>query len=266
MILYFIFFLFAFLYSMVGLGGGSAYVALLGISGIDHKFIPSTALFLNIIVTSIGFFNYKVHLNFKEKKNFLIFLYLLSISGVFIGSKIHLKRKEFLLILGLSLVIASIISFFRDKMKGNPPDPFSKSPKGDLHQGGNLNVGAVSKPRSVVLILFFGFLFGFLAGLVGIGGGIFLSPILLIAGFPVKEIAGITSLYIFLNSSSGFVSHLVEGNVNFSLILPFTIFVIIGSVLGSSLGSFKFKPIIVKRVLTSIIFIIGIRILWITIS
>ncbi len=246
MILYFIFFLFAFLYSMVGLGGGSAYVALLGISGIEHKFIPSTALFLNIIVTSIGFFNYRVHLNFKERKKFLILLYILSITGAFIGSKISLKRKEFLLILGMSLIIASVVSFFRNKIIKEKVTQINLT--------------------KIIFILIFGFLFGFLAGLVGIGGGIFLSPILLIAGFPVKEIAGITSLYIFLNSSSGFISHLIEGNVNFSLILPFTIFVITGAILGSFLGSFKFKPIIVKRTLTFIIFIIGIRILWITIS
>ncbi len=240
---------------MVGLGGGSAYVALLGISGIEHKFIPSTALFLNIIVTSVGFFNYRIHLNFKERRNFLIFLYTLSITGAFIGSKISLKRKEFLLILGISLIIASVISFFRDRIKSNPPAP--------LHQGGKY-VGAVSKPRNLAnnfLILIFGFLFGFLAGLVGIGGGVFLSPILLTFGFPVKEIAGITSLYIFLNSSSGFISHLIEENVNFSLILPFTFFVITGAVLGSSIGSFKLKPIIVKKILTIIIFMIGIRIL-----
>jgi len=256
--LYPLFLIFALFYSMVGLGGGSAYVALLGISGIEHKFIPSTALFLNIIVTSIGFFNYRVHLNFKEKKVFLILLYTLSITGAFIGSKISLKRKEFLLILSISLIVASFISFFRDRIKSNPPYPLHQgvqSPLIPLHQGGELNV-------KIILVLIFGFLFGFLAGLTGIGGGIFLSPILLIAGFPVKEIAGMTSLYIFLNSSSGFISHYFEGNVDFLLVLPFALLVLIGSILGSYLGSFKLKPLFIKRGLEFIIFIIGVIIIW----
>ncbi len=241
MFLYFLFFLSAFLYSMVGLGGGSMYVALLGISGVEHRFIPSTALFLNIIVTFISFFNYKHHLGFKEKKKFLIFLYTFSMTGDFIGSKIFLERKEFLLILGIFLVISSFISLLKYKIKF-----FAFT----LHK---------------FLILIFGFLFGLLSGLVGIGGGVFLSPLLLIAGFYVKEIAFITSLYIFLNSVSGFISHFFEGNVNFSLILPLTFSVIIGAILGSFLGSFKFKPIILERILSFIILIIGIRILWITI-
>lgn len=80
--LYPLFFLFAFLYSIVGLGGGSAYTALLGISGIDYRFIPSTSLFLNVIVTLIGFLNYRVHIDFKKRKIFLILLYAFAIFGV----------------------------------------------------------------------------------------------------------------------------------------------------------------------------------------
>ncbi len=231
---------------MVGLGGGSAYVALLSTFSIEYKYIPSTALFLNMIVTFIGFFNYRVHLDLKEGKSFLIPLYSLSATGAFLGSKLHLRRKEFLLILGIFIVISSIISFYKEKIKDARHD------------------SSLGRKRNfkILLLLIFGFLLGFLAGLVGIGGGIFLSPILLIAGFPVKEIAGITSIYIFLNSFSGFLSHLIEGKVNFSLILPFAFLVIAGTSIGSFLGSFKFKPITVERILTLLIFIIGVRLLW----
>jgi hypothetical protein len=250
MFLFYPIFLFiALLYTMVGLGGGSAYVAFLSIAKIPHVFIPSTALFLNIVATLIGSFNYRIHINFKERKNFLIPLYTISIIGVLLGSSISLRKREFFIVLGLCLVIASLISLFRGKVGSNEPEI-----KGEI----------VS--RTILLVLFSAFLFGFLAGLVGIGGGVFLSPILLLAGFPVKETAAITSLYIFLNSSSGFLSHLMRGNVNFSLILPFSIFVLIGAVMGSTLGSFKLKPSVVKKVLSFIIFVIGIRILWITIS
>ncbi len=245
-ILYPLFFLFSFLYSIAGLGGGSAYVALLSISGIEEKYIPSTALFLNMIVTFIGFFNYRVHLNFKERKSFLISLYSISGAGAFLGSKLHLRRKEFLLIVGIFLVISSIISFFKEKIKDAEHDP------------------SLGRKRNfkILLVLIFGFLLGFLAGLAGIGGGIFLSPILLITGFPLKEIAGITSIYIFLNSFSGFLSHLIEGKVNSSWILPLAFPVTAGASMGSFLGSFKFKPIAIKRILALTIFIIGVRVLW----
>ena len=231
--LYPLFFLFAFLYSIVGLGGGSAYTALLGISGIDYRFIPSTSLFLNVIVTLIGFLNYRVHIDFKKRKIFLILLYAFAIFGVTLGSQVDLCKKLFFTVLGITLLISSLISIFRDVLL--------KDKERELEM------------KSYILVLIFGFLFGFLGGLVGIGGGIFLSPILLIAGFPVKEIAGITSLYIFLNSSFGFISHFLRGNINPNIILPLSLFVLTGSLLGSFLGSFKFKPILIKRILTLII-------------
>ncbi len=232
----------AVVYSMAGLGGGSIYVGLFSASDMEHRFIPSTSLFLNMVVTSAGFFNYRKHINFKEK-NFLIPLYFLSIAGVYLGTKVNLnlKRKEFLLILGILLILSAVISFFKNRLK--------------------VYTGFKKSSTKNNVILFCSFIFGFFAGLVGIAGGVFLSPLLLIAGFHPKEIAGITSLYVFLNSTLGFMFHYFENNVDFSVIFPCVFFVFTGGIIGSYLGSFRFNPAFVNKFLIFIIFTIGTRII-----
>ncbi|WP_092347032.1 sulfite exporter TauE/SafE family protein [Candidatus Chrysopegis kryptomonas] len=237
MMIYFVFFIIALIYSSVGLAGGSAYVAFLAILGTDRIYIPSTAQFLNIIVSFLGSLNYRKHFQKDFLKDVLI-IYALSISGVVLGSKIELSDRAFYIILGLSLIASSVLSFLKDKI--------SKI--------------KFSIPR--YFVPFFGFAFGFLTGIVGIGGGIFLSPILLLANFPVKLVAFITSLYILLNSSAGFLTNVYAGRVDISLSLSLAFFVALGGFVGSYFGSSKFKPEIVKATLNTIILFIGGQILW----
>jgi uncharacterized protein len=110
---YLLFFIFAFLYSMVGLGGGSAYVAILTISDTPYKIIPSTALFLNMTVSLVSFANYRFY--FPSEKKYLVFLvYLLGGAGATVGASINLKEKTFFLILGSALVLSALISFLKD--------------------------------------------------------------------------------------------------------------------------------------------------------
>ncbi len=235
--IYLVFFIIAFIYSSVGLAGGSAYVAFLAILGIDRIYIPSTAQFLNIVVSFLGALNYKKHFQ-KDFLKDLVIVYILSISGVVLGSKIELSDKAFYIILGSSLIASSVLSFLRDKI--------SKI--------------KFSIPR--YLVPFFGFSFGFLTGIVGIGGGIFLAPVLLLANFPVKLISFTTSLYIFLNSSVGFLTNVFYNKVNITLVLSLALFVAIGGFCGSYFGSNRFKPEVVKTILNVIITFIGGQILW----
>ncbi len=235
---YIIFALIAFLYSSVGLGGGSAYTAILAVIGKEPKYIPSTSLFLNSIVTLLGFLNYRVHVNFPDKKFFLLALYLLGVFGVLIGSKVKLEPSIFYLILGFALCLSSILSLLSEWIKN------------------------LTFKINQTYIPFASFFTGILAGITGIGGGIYLSPILLLSKIPVKEIAGITSLYIFVNSTVGFTSHFINGNVNFTLILPLSLCVVIGALLGAYLGSFKLPSRIIKLLLNTIILTIGIKLLW----
>jgi uncharacterized protein len=177
---YLLFFIFAFLYSMVGLGGGSAYVAILTISDTPYKIIPSTALFLNMVVSLVSFANYRFY--FPSEKKYLVFLvYLLGGTGATVGASMNLKEKTFFLILGSALVLSALISFLKDF---------------------GLKYINFKIPQKALLLV--SFPIGLLAGITGIGGGVYLSPLLIFAGFPTKEIASITSLYIFFNSALGF--------------------------------------------------------------
>jgi len=233
-----VFFVIAFLYSMVGLGGGSAYAGFLTLFGINHKLVPSTALFLNIIVSLMGAFNYRIHFPFKDKKITILSLYLSAIVGTALGSKITLQKSEFYIILGSALILAGITSFIKERIT-------------------QLKISINTWALTCI-----SFLIGFVTGVVGIGGGIFLSPVLLLSGFPVKEVASITSLYILGNSSVGFVSHWQRGNVDWELIVGCGGAVMIGGFAGSYLGSFKFKPATLRNFLNAIIIIVGIQILW----
>lgn len=235
---YFLFFLFALIYSSVGLGGGSAYVALMSFSGVPYKFIPSTSLFLNVLTSLIAFLNYKVHIDFKKRFKFLTLLYLLSLSGVYLGAKISIERELFMRILGFVLILLSIVSILEN---------FIKKFKFKI---------------KISIVPLFGFIAGIIGGLLGIGGGILVSSLLIFSGIGEKEIPGILSFFVLINSFFGFIFHFIRGNVDFGLILPLIFFVITGSTLGSFLGSYKLKPIYVKKILNLIILSFGVKILW----
>ncbi|MEO0290901.1 MAG: TSUP family transporter [candidate division WOR-3 bacterium] len=236
--IYFLFFLFALIYSSVGLGGGSAYVALMSFCGVSHKFIPSTSLFLNVLASLIAFLNYRIHIDFKNRFKFLTLLYLLSLTGVYIGAKIVIERKLFMIVLGLVLILLSIISILENFIK-------------------KLKIRI-----KISFVPLFGFIAGIIAGLLGIGGGILVSSVLIFSGIGEKEIPGILSFFVMINSLFGFIIHFIRGNVNFNLILPITFSVFLGSIIGSFAGSYKLKPIYVKKILNLIILSFGVKILW----
>jgi uncharacterized membrane protein YfcA len=235
---YLLFFIFAFLYSMVGLGGGSAYVAILTISGTPYKIIPSTALFLNMTVSLVSFANYRFY--FPAEKKYLVFLvYLLGGAGATVGASINLKEKTFFLTLGSALVLSALISFLKDF--------------------GLKNIGFKIPQKTLPFV---SFPIGLLAGITGIGGGVYLSPLLIFTGFSTKEIASITSLYIFFNSALGFSVKVLKSDFDSQFALPLLIFALSGALLGGYLGSKKFRPQVVKFFLNLIILNIGGYTLW----
>ncbi len=236
-----VFFLVAFLYGMVGLGGGSAYVALLTFTGIPHVSIAPTALFLDIFVTLIGFSFYKKHLDIRAHGFFLTALYGTSLSGTWMGAYIHLPPRIFYIILGGTLVGAALLSWGKHALPSSEISLFTFKRK--------------------ILLTGASFCIGLLAGIVGVGGGIFLAPLLLLAGFPPKGIAGITSLYILLNASSGFIAHYLQGHILLKQAFPYAIAVSAGSLLGAYLGSRKLHPRVIRHALTALIFFIGLKIL-----
>ena len=228
-----LFFITAILYASVGFGGGSTYLALMLIWEIPYYIFPIIALFCNIIVVSGNTFNFvkSGNINFK-----LILPYLIgSIPFAFIGASIPLKKEIFEILLFLVLIIAGLFLFLESKTFNN----------------NNFKINSIP----VFISIFIGSLIGFVSGLVGIGGGIFLSPLLFLlkAGYP-KHITSSASLFILINSIFGVAGQLTKEIVfnEFLNYWPLFLAVLIGGQIGNYLN-IKFLSNKALALLTSLL-------------
>ena len=211
------FFITAILYSSVGFGGGSTYLALMLIWDIPYYIFPIIALFCNIIVVSGNSINYIKTGILKLK---LLTPYLFgSIPFAFFGASISIEKDIFEILLFIILATAGIFLFIESKS-------FNKE---------KLEIRKISNLLSV----FIGSIIGFVSGLVGIGGGIFLSPILFLmkAGYP-KHIAATASLFILVNSTFGVMGQLTKDIVfnEFLNFWPLFLTVFVGGQIGNYLN------------------------------
>lgn len=239
----FFFFLTSLVYSMVGFGGGSTYLALLVLFSIPYEMIPSTALVCNIIVVSGGcyFFIKEKHFSLRLMLPFL----LTSIPSAFIGGRVSVNKTTFLLLLGFSLFAASLRMFFSDK------ETVKK------YRVSNRRLWGVGLPIGAV--------FGFLSGLTGIGGGIFLAPCLYLLGWaPARTIAATASFFILMNSVSGLFGQLIKRAfvLDWRLLFPLALAVFIGGQIGSRLSSRKLNIDLLKKLTATLVFFVSVRILF----
>jgi len=239
-ILSILFFITATIYSSVGFGGGSTYLALLLIWGIPYGVFPLVALSCNIIVVSGNCFNYirAGNLNLKLLTPYLIG----SIPFALIGGSLPVDKKIFELILFLTLTIAglSLLLNFRsydDKSKIYKKIPYSLS-------------------------IIIGGILGLISGIVGIGGGIFLSPILfLLKVAKPNHIVAATSLFILLNSVFGIIGQLTK-NSEFSDVHDYfylLIAVLIGGQIGNYLNLKIFSTKLLALVTSCLVLFVAIR-------
>ena len=211
------FFVTAILYSSIGFGGGSTYLALMLIWDVPFYIFPIIALICNIIVVTGN------SINFLRTKNInltLITPYLIgSVPFAFFGASISIDKNLFEILLFLILVIAGIFLLLESKS-------FNKD---------QFTIRYVPKILSIII----GSIIGFISGLIGIGGGIFLSPILFLlkAGFP-KHITSTASIFILINSVFGVAGQLTKDIVlnEFLNYWPLFITVLIGGQIGSFLN------------------------------
>ena len=232
------FFAIAVLYSMVGFGGGSSYLAVLGMTGLAYQTIPSIALVCNLIVAGGGVIHFVKggHFSFKKVLPFTV----LSIPMAYLGGKLLIPKELFFLLLGLSLLIAAIRMLIPDDYFNRPREISSK------------------KAWSVGLPV--GALLGFLSGLVGIGGGIFLSPILLFLRWvDVKQAGASASFFILVNSLSGLLGQLRKQPLNYEILMPLVTAVFVGGQIGSRLGSFHLPKLHFQRILALLIASVAIK-------
>ena len=234
-ILSILFFVTALIYSSVGFGGGSTYLAILLIWGVPYTIFPVIALVCNIIVVSGN------SINFIRSKNIninLLFPYLIgSIPFAFIGGSITIEKSLFEILLFCVLLVAGIFLLIESKS-------FNKE---------QIKINQIPKLLSITI----GSIIGFMSGLVGIGGGIFLSPLLFLmkAGYP-RHITSSASLFILINSIFGIAGQLTKDQVLDQVITYWPLFlsVLIGGQIGSLLN-IKFLSNKILALLTSFLVI-----------
>lgn len=210
-IFFFLIFLAAVLYSSVGHGGASGYLAVMAIFTIAPDLMRATALSMNLFVSGISFFTYAAHKHFKFK---LLWPFIItSIPFSYLGARMPVNVSLYKFILAFFLIIAVARMVFI----------IHKSPKTR-----NINI-----PLAIAI----GAVLGFCSGMIGIGGGIILSPILLLLGWAnMKQIAATSAIFIFLNSGSGILGVISAGAGFHSDIWWLIAIGTIGSIIGSQFG------------------------------
>ena len=230
-------FIVAVLYSSVGHGGASGYLAVMAFLAVSPAVTRPTALVLNLFVASIAFVQFYRAKHF-DWKIFLPFA-AASIPFAFIGGMIQLPTAVYKIILGITLMLAAVRLAINMKSEIEP-----RAPK-------------------VWICFLIGAVLGLVSGLVGVGGGIFLTPILLLMNWTeTKKAAGISALFILVNSISGLL-----GNYAQVLQLSPTVYVWIfaaigGGIIGSTLGSKKFNSMTLRRVLAFGLLIAGVKLIF----
>jgi hypothetical protein len=236
----FIFLGIAFVYSMGGFAGGSSYVLALTAAGVPQASVPATSLLCNVLVSSLVFINFRAVGHFKSR---LALPFVIgSIPAAYLGARMHVPKEAFALVLCFSLVAASLRIFFaRREFHGSR-----------LPETGRL--WATAFPL--------GALMGFLSGLIGIGGGIFLWPSLLLLGWAdAREASAAASLFILVNSLSGLAGQLQKGFVPVESVALLVLFACAGGLMGSSLGSRKMAPLHLQRVFAALVCALSVQLL-----
>ncbi|MAT39650.1 MAG: hypothetical protein CL946_08595 [Ectothiorhodospiraceae bacterium] len=226
----------AYLYSSVGHGGASGYLALFALLGIAVPEIVPTALTLNIMVASIGLYQYGKQGHFDLQM--LIPFSIASIPAAFIGGVIEVPREVFYMILGAAL----LFSAWRLLLYRQRDSELRSLPRRLLWVYG-LPIGAG---------------LGLLAGMIGIGGGVFLSPLLLLLRWAdAKKTAATSAAFIVLNSVSGLTGQLLHTRFNPLLIVPLIVAVAAGGYVGARMGAIHLQPRTIRFVLGVVLVMAG---------
>ncbi len=245
-VLSFSFFVTAILYASVGFGGGSTYNALLVLADIDYRILPVIALMCNVIVVSGGAYRFARagHVDFQRIAPWIV----TSVPAALLGGALNLSETLFVGLLGFSLLVAGLRMLWPERKAGAPPQAI------------------INQHRFLPLLLGAGL--GLLAGLVGIGGGIFLAPVLhLLRWDNAKAIAGTCSVFILVNSLSGLVGQAIKldhagflsGVGAYWMLFPA---VLIGGQIGSHLGAAVLNPKIIRWMTAGLIFYVSLRLIW----
>ncbi len=229
-------FVIAILYSSVGHAGASGYIAVMSLLSLAPSVIKPTSLSLNVLVASIATWQFyrAGHFSWRLFWPFAI----LAVPFAFLGGYVSLPTYIFKIILGMVLIFSAVRCLFelqRDKQILQPP-----------------RFQAIAAGAGI----------GFISGLTGTGGGIFLTPILLFMGWAeVKTAAAVSALFILVNSMAGLAGYFANTRSLPSIIVPLFVAAALGGGIGSYFGSRRFDSVILKRFLAVVLFIAGTKLI-----
>ena len=232
----------ALLYASVGFGGGSTYSALLALSGLDYRLLPLISLACNIVVVTGSSIRFaRAGLTPWRKAAVIV---MLGAPLSFLGGLTPIKEAMFLTLLGASLVLTSLTMLIpvRENAEGTPTQ------------------AAKWMPLAAAPL-------GYFAGLVGIGGGIFLSPLLHLARWhEARGIAATASLFILVNSLFGLAGQMVKNGPGLfgqalGAALPLLVAVVIGGQIGSLLAARLLPPQWIRWLTAALVLVVGVRLL-----
>jgi uncharacterized membrane protein YfcA len=229
--------LIAFLYSSVGHAGASGYIATMTLFGLAPTVVRPTALVLNILVASIGTFQFwrAGHFSWKLFWPFA----LLSIPAAYIGGYLQPSASILRILIGIVLLFSAARLFFR---RSDPPQ---------------------TSPPSQPVAISVGAGLGFLAGLTGTGGGIFLTPLLLFCQWAkIRQAAAVSALFIWVNSVAGLVGYFTKVHSIPSLGLILAAAAITGGIIGSHLGSRHLAVRVISLFLATVLLIAGAKLIF----
>jgi len=235
----------AFLYASVGFGGGSTYTAILIESGLSYDLVPPISLLCNIVVVSGGVFHFARagHLNLR----FTLPLIVTSVPAAFLGGFLRIGESVFITTLAVALFVAGGLMIL-DRRWGSETGATRS-----LKTSARLAVGAI---------------LGTLAGITGIGGGIYLAPALhLLRLADAKTVAASASFFILVNSLAGLTGHLIKLGGHAEVLLNMSymalpVAVLIGGQIGSLIGATKLPAAPIRRLTGLVILVVSARLLW----
>lgn len=229
----------AFLYASVGHGGASGYLALMALFGFAPEVMRPTALLLNIFVSGIAFLSYYRSGYFSWKLFWP--LALMAVPAAYLGGLITPSSLVYKQLLGVILLVPAI-RFVLPEGRAEAKTP---------------------QALNLYLALLIGAVIGFLSGILGIGGGIILSPLLMLLGWAsVKQAAAVSALFILVNSISGLTGQLQKG-ISFSSDMVWMVGIaLIGGIFGAYLGAFRFNQKTLKISLSVVLFIAALKLIF----
>jgi uncharacterized membrane protein YfcA len=234
---YILLFVVAFLYASVGHGGASGYLALMALFSVAPEVMKPTALLLNIFVSLTAFIQYYRN-GYFDRKIFFPFAFS-SVPMSFVGGMINISAGVYKQILGVLLIIPIIrfIAFTNKEVQE-------------------------SRPVNIHLAILIGACIGFLSGMIGIGGGIILSPVLLLLHWAnQKQAAAVSAAFIFVNSVAGLGGQLSQKIILDNNMYVFVMIAFAGGLAGSYLGASRFNMAILKSILAFVLLIASLKLL-----